>query len=123
MNETLGPQAEPAQADGAGTSALVSAAPRANLAFPIVGIGASAGGLEALEAFFAVCPTDSGMAYVVIQHLSPDHQSLMAEILSRRTTMPVREVRDGLAVAPDHVYVIAPGRTLTLSNGHFRLGQ
>ena len=123
MNETLGPQAETAQADGAGTSAPVDAARRANLGFPVVGIGASAGGLEALEAFFSSCPSDSGMAYVVIQHLSPDHQSLMAEILSRRTTMPVTEVRDGLAVVPDHVYVIAPGRTLTLSDGHFHLGQ
>ena len=123
MNETLGPQAEPAQANGAGTSAPEDAAPRASLGFPVVGIGASAGGLEALEAFFGSCPTDSGMAYVVVQHLSPDHQSLMAEILAQRTSMPVTEVRDGLAVAPDHVYVIAPGRTLTLSGGRFRLGQ
>jgi two-component system CheB/CheR fusion protein len=123
MNETLGPRAEPAQSDGAGTSAPVGAAPRANLPFPVIGIGASAGGLEALEAFFSACPSDSGMAFVVIQHLSPDHQSLMAEILARRTTMPVTEVRDGLAIAPDNVYVIAPGRTLTLSEGYFRLGE
>src|SRR3954469_15933902 len=112
MNELGRPAADQEQGDLADTVAAIDATPRANLSFPVVGIGASAGGLEALEAFFAVCPTDSGMAYVVIQHLSPDHQSLMAEILSRRTTMPVREVRDGLAVAPDHVYVIAPGRTL-----------
>ena len=123
MNETAGPPAESTPDDTAGPRAPVEESPRANLPFPVVGIGASAGGLEALEAFFSACPIDLGMAYVVIQHLSPDHQSLMASILSRRTAMPVAEVLDQMAIEPDHVYVIAPGRTLTLVQGRFHLGE
>jgi two-component system, chemotaxis family, CheB/CheR fusion protein len=121
MNDTTGSQRAGEVRDSA--EAPVDAAPRRKLPFPIVGIGASAGGLEALEAFFKACPADGGMAYVVVQHLSPDHQSLMAEILARRTTMPVTEIREDMAVEPDHVYVIAPGRTLTLSDGRFHLGE
>jgi two-component system CheB/CheR fusion protein len=101
----------------------VGVSSRANLPFPVIGIGASAGGLEALEAFFGACPANLGMAFVVVQHLSPDHQSLMAEILARRTAMPVTEVQHDMVIQPDHVYVIAPGRTLTLERGRFKLGE
>jgi two-component system CheB/CheR fusion protein len=87
------------------------------LAFPVVGIGASAGGLEAYSEFLRACPADAGMAYVLVQHLPPDRESLLAEILARHTRMPVLEVRDGQPVEPDHVYVIRPGRTLTLRGG------
>ncbi len=59
--------------------------------FPIIGIGASAGGMEALEKFFRVCPSDTGMAFVLVPHLAPDYHSLLAEILQRCTTMPVRQ--------------------------------
>lgn len=74
----------------------------------IVGIGSSAGGLKALEEFFGNCPIDSGLAFVVVQHLSPNHKSLMPELLSRHTEMPVKEVKEGDLVLPNHVYMI-PG--------------
>ncbi len=93
------------------------------LGFPVIGIGASAGGLEAYSDFFKAMPPDSGMAFVLIQHLPPERDSLMAEILSNRTQMPVREVVDGISVEPNHVYVIRPGRTLTIKNGALHLGE
>jgi two-component system CheB/CheR fusion protein len=96
---------------------------KSQLPFYIVGIGASAGGLQALEEFFESVPADSGMAYVVVQHLSPDHTSLLGEILARRASIPVKEIVDGMPVEPNHVYVIAPGRTLTLEHGTLRLGE
>ncbi len=98
-------------------------APQARLPFPIVGIGASAGGIQALEEFFTNVDTDSGMAYVVVQHLSPDHTSMLGEILGRDAKIPVEEIVDGVAVLPNHVYVIAPGFTLTLAEGKLRLGE
>lgn len=97
--------------------------PPPRLAFPVVGIGASAGGIEALESFFRTVRPDSGMAYITIQHLPPDRESMMAEILSKRTQMPVREVEDGLLVETNHVYVIRPGHTLTIKDGRLRLGE
>src|SRR5207248_2064202 len=72
----------------------------------IVGIGASAGGLEALESFFQSTRESTGMAFVVIQHLSPEHASSLPEILARHTSMPVTQAEDGTRIAPDHVYVI-----------------
>jgi two-component system CheB/CheR fusion protein len=63
------------------------------------------------------------MAFIVVQHLSPEHQSLMAEILGRHTSMPVVQIEDGIAIQPDHVYVIAPGFTLSLREGRLRLGE
>jgi two-component system CheB/CheR fusion protein len=79
-------------------SAPVDFSARANLSFMVVGIGASAGGVEALREFFRATSPDSGMAFVVIQHLAPDHQSLMEEILARCTPMPVRQITDGMPV-------------------------
>jgi two-component system, chemotaxis family, CheB/CheR fusion protein len=76
-------------------SAPIDFAVRAKLAFPVVGIGASAGGVEALRRFFEATSPESGMAYVVIQHLSPEHDSLMPDILGRCTTMPVRQIEEG----------------------------
>src|SRR6478609_1037041 len=93
------------------------------LPFPVVGIGASAGGLEAFTELFDVMPPDTGMAFVLIQHLPPDRQSMIAELLQRHTTMPVAEVEDGMAVEPNHVYVIRPGHTLTIRDGQLRLGD
>jgi len=83
----------------------------------IVGIGASAGGVEALREFFEVLPADLGLAYVVVMHLAPDHKSELADILSRRTTMSLIEVSDHktLDLAPNAVYVIAPDRSLQIS--------
>lgn len=74
--------------------------------FFVVGIGASAGGLRALEKFFENMPADSGAAFIVIQHLSPDFKSLMKELLERRTRMQVYRVEEGMAIAPNKVYLI-----------------
>src|SRR5713226_289817 len=72
-----------------------------SLPFPIVGIGSSAGGLEALELFLANVPEGSGMAFVIVQHLDPTHKGIMVELLQRGTTMPVVQVKDRLRVKPD----------------------
>ena len=82
--------------------------------FPIVGIGASAGGLEAIEAFFETVPLDSGMAFVVVQHLSPDYKSLMVELLSRKTDIPVQRAEEGMWVEANNIYLIPPKKTLTI---------
>jgi two-component system CheB/CheR fusion protein len=86
----------------------------------VIGIGASAGGVEALKTFFGNMPADSGMAFLVVLHLSPDRDSLLAEILGHSTKMPVLQAADGMDVTGDHVYVIAPGTVLTYADG--RLG-
>jgi two-component system CheB/CheR fusion protein len=83
--------------------------------FPIVGIGSSAGGLEALEKLFEAMPPDAGAAFVVVAHLDPTRQSHLTELLRRYTEMPVVEVQDEIEVEPDHVYVIAPDQSLTLN--------
>jgi two-component system, chemotaxis family, CheB/CheR fusion protein len=90
-------------------------------AFPIVGIGASAGGLEALEAFLAHTPSDTGMAFVVIQHLSPTHKSMMADILQRATPMKVSQIEDGARIEPDRVYLNVPDKETALFNSVFQL--
>ena len=104
-----------AAAQDATTSAAVS--------FPIVGIGASAGGLAAFEAFFSGLPADSdpGMAFVLVQHLAPDHKSLLTDLIRRYTRMQVFEVEDGMAVLPNHVYIIPPGQDMALLNGTLHL--
>ena len=89
--------------------------------FPIVGIGASAGGLEALEQFFSNMPDDSGMAFVVIQHLDPNHVSIMPELLQRITSMKVFQATDRLKVKANCVYVIPPNKSLSLLNGALHL--
>ena len=93
------------------------------LSFPVVGIGASAGGLEAFTEFFKAMPSDSGMAFVLVQHLPPDRESMIAEILQRHTAMKVQQVEDGVEVQANHVYVIRPGHTLTLRDGRLHLGE
>ncbi len=89
----------------------------------VVGIGASAGGLEALERFFAQLPTDTGMAFVVIQHLSPDFRSLMDELLARRTKLPITLVEDQMAIEPDHVYLIPPKKEMIIAGGRLLLSE
>ena len=83
----------------------------------IIGVGASAGGLEAFEAFLRACPTNAGMSFVLITHLNPDHPSQLPEILQRCTSMPVVQAQDLMAVARDHVYVIAPNTELSIFKG------
>ena len=94
---------------------------RVDTPFPVVGIAASAGGLEAFTDLLSHLPTNTGMAFVLIQHLSPDHTSLLSEILGRVTPMPVQQVQDDTEVEPNQVYVIPPGTQLTLADGRFHL--
>ena len=91
--------------------------------FPVVGIGASAGGLGAFEAFFSGLPadTDPGMAFVLVQHLAPDHTSILAELVRRYSPLRVFEVTDGMPVEPDCIYIIPPNRDLALVGGVLRL--
>ena len=89
--------------------------------FPIVGIGASAGGVEALGAFFRAMPADNGMAFVVVTHLPSNRESLLAEILGRATDMPVDDASDGAEVEAEHVYVLPAGAALTIGGGRLRL--
>ena len=93
--------------------------------FPIVGIGASAGGLAAFEAFLSGMPTDHepDMAFVLVQHLSPDHKSMLAELIQRYTHMRVSEVEDGIAVKANCVYIIPPNRDMTYQNGALYLQE
>ncbi|KAF0195690.1 MAG: two-component system chemotaxis family CheB/CheR fusion protein [Bacteroidetes bacterium] len=88
-----------------------------------VGIGASAGGLEALEVFFRNMPINSGMAFIVVQHLSPDYKSLMGELLSRYTTMEIFRAEDGIMVEPDSVYLIPPKKNMTMFHGKLFLTE
>ena len=89
--------------------------------FPIVGIGASAGGLEAFSQLLGHLPDQPGMAFVLIQHLDPKHESHLSELLARSTRMPVLEATNGLPVEPDHVYVIPPNAEMEIARGHLRV--
>ena len=85
--------------------------------FYYVGIGASAGGLEALKEFFTNMPDKTGMAFIIIQHLSPDYKSLMDELLARHTKIPIQVVKDGMVVQPDNIYLIPPKKNLSVFHG------
>jgi len=89
--------------------------------FPIVGIGASAGGLEAFEQFFTNLPPDTGMAFVLVQHLDPTHKSILVDLVRRYTRMQVFEVEDGMQVKPDCAYIIRPNRDMAILNGNLHL--
>lgn len=90
--------------------------------FPIVGIGGSAGGLDAFTRLLQALPNHTGMAFVVVQHLDPHHASHLPEILAKATSMPVQNVEDGMSIRPDQVYVIPPNTTMILEDGTLRLG-
>src|ERR1700704_3069073 len=85
--------------------------------FPIVGIGASAGGLEAFTQLLGHLPVQTGMAFVLVQHLDPHHESRLTDLLARATQMPVIEASQGLPVLPDHVYIIPPNATMAIAQG------
>ncbi|MEP7352062.1 MAG: chemotaxis protein CheB [Acidobacteriota bacterium] len=91
--------------------------------FPIVGIGASAGGLAAFEAFFSTMPADSdpGLAFVLVQHLARDHKSILSDLIRRYTRMQVFEVEDGMVIKPNCAYIIPPNRDMALENGVLKL--
>src|SRR6185437_7581551 len=110
----------PARAAAAATVDPVEPTERSP-AFPIVAIGASAGGIEAVTELLKALPRDTGMAFVVVQHLLPTRESLLSEIFARATGMPVTEAKEGASVEENHVYVIPPNRTLVLDDGRLRL--
>ncbi|HSU26335.1 MAG TPA: chemotaxis protein CheB, partial [Pyrinomonadaceae bacterium] len=89
--------------------------------FLVVGIGASAGGIQALSEFFANVDRNSGAAYVVILHLSPDHESKLAEVLQQVAPIPVTQVTKRTKIGPDHVYVVSPNKSLAMQDGHIDL--
>ena len=91
--------------------------PERNAGFPIVGIGASAGGLDACGKLLVSLPANTGMAFIVIQHLDPTHDSMMVELLAGHTAMPVRQAIDRMPIVPNHVYVIPPGAYLSVDGG------
>jgi two-component system CheB/CheR fusion protein len=90
---------------------------------PVVGIGASAGGLDALTKLVSILPADGGMAYVLIQHLEPGHKSVLAELLAEHTSMPVLQVAEGTTIEPDHIYVIPAGKYLSVGAGALHLSK
>ena len=96
---------------------------RSNLNFPVVGIGASAGGLKALLTLFESMPNDCGMAFVVIMHLSPKHESKADQILQKVTRMPVRQVTQPTPIERNHIYVIPPALDLSMNDGYLRLDE
>jgi two-component system, chemotaxis family, CheB/CheR fusion protein len=104
------PPAEP-------TVAAPGRAPGSPRPILIVGVGASAGGLAAFKAFFAEMPSDSGIGFVLVQHLDPSHRSILTELVGRQTLMPVVEAEDGMPVAADRVHIIPPDATLTIAKG------
>src|ERR1041385_4976280 len=89
--------------------------------FPVVGVGASAGGLEAFSALIEHLPRDMELAFILVQHLDPEHKSILTEILSRRTSLPVVEVKDGMRVDPRRIYVIPPNTSMSISGGKLLL--
>jgi two-component system CheB/CheR fusion protein len=115
IERPITPIAEPAE--GADSSA------RPEAGFPVVGLGASAGGLAAIEAFFAAMPADKeiGMAFVVVQHLDPDHKSILMDLVKRYTKMQVCRVEDGMKVQPNCAYIIPPNRDMAFLNGKLHL--
>lgn len=115
------PSVEAEQTSMATAAVLPKEQPEKN--FPIVGIGASAGGLAAFEAFFSAMPvdTESGMAFVLVQHLSPDHKSILSDLVKRYTHMHVYEVEDGMEVKPNCAYIIPPNRDMAFLNGTLQL--
>src|SRR5262249_36188878 len=122
---------KPIEADVAETTPVdvEASVPKPNAAksrVPVVGIGASAGGLDAFKKFLAAMPADSpsrGIAFVLIPHLDPTHESLMVELLSKYTTMPVVEAKEGTAVKADNVYIIPPNKQLAIQGGVLRLSS
>jgi two-component system CheB/CheR fusion protein len=104
-------------------AAVAAPAKPTDQGFPIVGIGASAGGLAAFEAFFAGMPADAdpGMSFVLVQHLAPDHKSILTDLIRRYTRMQVFEVEDGMAVRPNCAYIIPPNRDMAFLHGTLQL--
>jgi two-component system CheB/CheR fusion protein len=121
--EVPSPATAPETSAQAAPAAIADSGVRPETSFPVVGIGASAGGLAAFEAFFSAMPPDleSGMAFVLVQHLAPDHKSILTDLVQRYTRMQVNEVEDGMEVKPDCAYIIPPNRDMAFLNGTLQL--
>src|SRR5271167_5170885 len=91
--------------------------------FPVVGLGASAGGLDAVRRLLAVLPAGTGMAFILIQHLDPTHASMMVDLLAGHTPLRVQQAADGMPIAREHVYLIPPGAYLSIRGGALRLSE
>ena len=89
--------------------------------FPIVGIGASAGGLEALKTFFSRLPGDCGLAFIVVVHMSPKQPSLLPDLLQKVASIPTSFAKDGEPIEPNHIYVISPDKDISVFKGHIQL--
>ena len=96
---------------------------RSDLNFPVVGMGASAGGIDALKTFFSHMPAKPGMAFVVVVHLSPNHESVLDRILQSSTRMPVMQVTKPVPIQRDHIYVIPPAASLSMVDGYLRVSM
>ena len=110
-----------ARVESGSRSTPATGPPHATAEFPVVGIGASAGGLDACRKLLASLPADNGMAFILIQHLDPTHESMMVELLTPHTAMTVRQAAEGMPVEPNFVYVIPPGAYLSVGNGALHL--
>lgn len=115
------PDAEPLRDDAVPLGGIGEHLPSTGASFPIVGVGASAGGLEAFTGLLQHVPPDTGMAFVLIQHLAPQHGSMLASLLVKATAMPVTEARHDAPVEPNHVYVIPPNTLMSIAQGVLKL--
>lgn len=121
-DEALQRQADSGSAEPAEESAADDAPARhEEISFPVVGVGASAGGLQAFQQLLQHLPADPGVALIFVQHLSPQHASSLGEILSRETTLPVQEATSGTPLQVNHIYVIPPDRDLAVFRGSLQL--
>src|ERR1700677_2945758 len=91
--------------------------------FPVVGIGASAGGLDACRKLLGALPVNAGMAFVLVQHLDPNHKSMMVDLLGGHASVSVQQAEDGMQIEREHLYVIPPGVSLSARNGTLRLSK
>lgn len=122
---------KPDEKVGAEAKRRTKVAPRSDLcnehdldrtdSFLVVGVGASAGGLEAFIQLLGALPPKPGMAFILVQHLDPQHQSMLTDILSKTSKMPIHEAKDGVAVEPDCIYVIPPNTSMAIRNGKLEL--
>jgi two-component system CheB/CheR fusion protein len=123
MHNNPAKKPDPAASDETSANAQQGARKRRDPSEPaaVVGLGASAGGIAALQEFFSGMSPESGLAFVVVMHLSPEHESNLAAVLQQKTPMPVTQVDDAEKVRPNHVYVIPPGHQLAVEDDTLRL--
>src|SRR5262245_8207168 len=119
--EAIVSSSEPAPPSDPSPAPTVPTSAEEHLPFPIVGVGASAGGLEAFTELLGGLPSSPGIAFLFVQHLEPRHKSQLPEILTRVTSLPIREAVHGMAVQADHVYLIPPNANMALVDGHLGL--